>query len=75
MHPINIKSTAQGKVLDCTKKICLDMIHMLRIVNTYLTMASFYAKIKYFSLSSTFNIDKMRPVKRTSLYYFLDDQL
>ena len=40
--------------------------------NTYLTMASFYAKIKYFSLDSTFNIDRMRPVKRTSLYNFTE---
>jgi hypothetical protein len=30
-------------------------------------MASFYAKIKYFSLDSTFNIDMVRPVRRTSL--------
>ena len=32
-------------------------------------MASFYAKIKYFSLNSTFNIDTVRPVRRTSLYH------
>jgi hypothetical protein len=35
------------------------MIHML---HTYRTKASFHAKIKYFSLDSTFNIDMVRPV-------------
>jgi hypothetical protein len=50
-------------VLRYPQKISLDML------NTYRTMPSFYAKIKYFSLDSTFNIDKMRPVKRTSLYF------
>ena len=42
------------------------MIHMLQ---TYRTVASFYAKIKYFSLNSTFDIDRTRPDKRTSLYF------
>ena len=41
------------------------MRHML---HTYHTMASFSAKMKYFSLDNTFNIDRVRPVKRTSLY-------
>jgi hypothetical protein len=43
------------------------MIHMLQ---TYRTMASFNAKIDYFSLESTFNIDRKRPDKRTSVYIF-----
>jgi hypothetical protein len=41
---------------------------MIRMLHTYRTMASFYAKIKYFSPDSTFNIDMVRPVRRTSLY-------
>jgi hypothetical protein len=41
------------------------------MLHTYRTMASFHAKIKYFSLDSTFNIYRVRPVRRTSLYIFM----
>jgi hypothetical protein len=38
------------------------------MIHTYRTIASFYDKMKYLSLESTFNIDMVRPVRRTSLY-------